>query len=168
MNLVRPTRGVCLVLLLALVLSDSSNVSADARSEVQLLKGRDVICGERIKTKDVLMINLSHLLEEKDEAVDLVHERVPKHSLVTPYPVLIEKLLISGPVRSIVLIMNTINEAASRGCNLLLVLDIKIYNKQLVNPGQIGLNFPVSYSLVLLGSQSGSTVHIKQERLPTR
>lgn len=132
----------------------SSATGADPRSDVQLLEQGDSLCGASVRTDDVALVDLEPLLQRKDEAVDLVHDRYPLHRLTTEHPWLIEKPLFNGRERRQQLVRNAMREAAARGCTLLLVLDVKTYDRSLTQPGLVGLKIPIAYTLVLFGFRS--------------
>jgi len=145
------------LLYIGLLLSVSQSVLADYRSDVELSQYSEVVCGERISNDAVMMIEMQSLLEDKDEAAATVRKQVPEHGLESPVPVLVEQVHWRGRVTRKALLRNAIRESAMRGCNLLIVLDMDVREKAVIRPGYMDLKLPVSYVLVLLGTQVKKT-----------
>jgi hypothetical protein len=138
---------------LILILSASFQLAADYRFDVVLLKDSDLSCGIRISNDKVKVVDIQPLLKDKIEAIRNVHEHVPDHGLESPIPVLIEMVHMEGKRRRSTWLMNAIRESAARGCDLLIVLDVETYEKAMMRPDVMDLKLPVSYVLVLFGSQ---------------
>ena len=94
-----------------------------------------------------------------------MHEKVPNHGLESPVPLLIEKAHVEGKVRRSALMRDAVREAASRGCDLVIVLDIQITEKVMFRPLLMELKLPVSYVLVLLGSQVRNSARASEQAL---
>jgi len=140
-----------LILFLSLLLL--THVTADYRFEVELLSDSDIACGIRVSSNEVKVIDIQPLLHNKIEAVTDVHAHVPDHGLESPIPVLIEKAHLDGGPKQNELLRNAVRESASRGCDLLIVLDVAVHQKLMLRPQMMDLKLPVSYVLVLFGSQ---------------
>jgi len=136
-----------------LSLSSLTLVASDYRFEVQLHKHSDLACGIRISSNEVKVIDIQPLLHNKIEAISNVHSHVPDHGLESPIPVLIEKAHLDGGTNRTALLRNAVRESASRGCDLLIVLDVAVHEKLMYRPQLMELKLPVSYVLVLFGSQ---------------
>lgn len=134
-------------------MSISLLLASDYRFEVQLLQDSDLACGIKIDSDEVTVMDIQPLLHDKSEAVSRVHEHVPDHGLESPIPVLIEKAHLDGGTRRSALLRNAVRESAARGCDLLIVLDVAVYEKVMFRPQLMELKLPVSYVLVLFGSQ---------------
>ena len=128
-------------------------LASDYRFEVQLLRESDLACGIKINNNEVAVVDIQPLLHDKTEAVSHVHAHVPDHGLESPVPVLIEKAHLDGGTSRSALIRNAVRESAARGCDLLVVLDIAVHDKLMFRPQLMELKLPVSYVLVLFGSQ---------------
>lgn len=145
------------LLYIGLLLSVSHTVLADYRSDVELSQYSEVVCGERISNDAVMMIEIQSLLEDKDEAVAAVRNQVPEHGLESPVPVLVEEVHWHGRVTRKALLRSAVRESALRGCNLLIILDMDVREKAMIRAGYMDLKLPVSYVLVLLGTQVKKT-----------
>jgi hypothetical protein len=141
------------LLFLFLFLSPLTLVAEDYRFDVQLLQDSDLACGIGISSKEVKVIDIQPLLHNKIEAVSNVHAHVPDHGLESPIPVLIEKAHLDGRTNRSALLRNAVRESASLGCDLLIVLDVAVLEKLMLRPQSIDLKLPVSYVLVVFGSQ---------------
>jgi hypothetical protein len=141
------------LLFLVLSLSSSALHASDYRFDVLLLRESDLTCGIKIDNNEVSVINVQPLLHDKREAVSHIYAQVPDLGLESPVPVLIEKAHLDGEPRRSALIRNAVRESAARGCDLLIVLDIAILDKLMFRPELMELKLPVSYVLVLFGSQ---------------
>ena len=142
-----------LFLFLFLFLSPLTLDAQDYEFEVQLQKDSDIACGIRVSNNEVKVIDIQPLLHNKIEAVSNVHAHVPDHGLESPIPVLIEKALLDGRPNRSAMIRNAVRDSASRGCDLLIVLDVAVLEKLMFRPRSMDLKLPVSYVLVLFGSQ---------------
>lgn len=150
-------------LFLALSISSSLLFASDYRFEVQLLRESDLACGIKVNNNEVAVVDIQPLLHDETEAVSRVHSHVPDHGLESPVPVLIEKAhLDGGPSRSD-LIRNAVRESAARGCDLLIILDISVHDKIMFRPQLMELKLPVSYVLVLFGSQEKNSAKANSE-----
>jgi len=127
--------------------------ASDYRFEVELLKDSNIACGIRMSSNEVKVIDIQPLLHNKLEAVSNVHAHVPDHGLESPIPVLIEKAHLDGGTKRSALLRNAVRESAYRGCDLLIVLDVAVHEKLMFRPQLMELKLPVSYVLVLFGSQ---------------
>lgn len=128
-------------------------LASDYQFEVQLLQDTDLACGLKVHSDDVAVVDIQPLLNDKSEAVSQVHEHVPDHGLESPIPVLIEKAHLDGGTHRSALLRNAVRESAARGCDLLIVLDVAVQEKIMYRPQLMELKLPVSYVLVLFGSQ---------------
>ena len=131
----------------------STETFSDYSDLVELSQYSDLACGERIRNGAVQLINLQELLNHKVIAVAKVHDDAPDHGLASPIPLLIEKAHVDGKVRRGELLRDAVRESASRGCDLVIVLDIEVVEKVMYRPQLMELKLPVSYILVLFGSQ---------------
>jgi len=138
----------------AVILGLSSQALGDYSELVELAQNSDLACGNKVRKSDVLLIDLEAKLEDKAEAVAIVHKEVPEHGLQSPVPLLIEKAHTNGKmIRRSALLRDAVREAASRGCDLVIVLDVDVFEKLMFRPQLMELKLPVSYVLVLMGSQ---------------
>ena len=126
---------------------------ADYSADVVLSQNSNLSCGDRLSSKAVKQIDLQASLNNKTEAVFTVYERVPDHGLESPVPVLVERVHWSGRVTRKALLRNAVRESAMRGCDLLIILDVDVRKKVMIRPPYMNLKLPVSYVLVLFGSQ---------------
>ena len=140
----------------------SAETSSDYSDLVELSQYSDLACGERIRNNAVQLINLHELLNDKATALAKVHDDAPDHGLASPIPLLIEKAHVEGNVRRGALLRDAVRESASRGCDLVIVLDIEIVEKVMYRPQLMELKLPVSYILVLFGSQIKNSAHDNQ------
>ena len=141
-------------LYIGLLLAVSQTVLADYRSDVELSQYSDVVCGDRISNDAVMTIDIQPLIQDKDEAVATVRKQLPEHGLESPVPVLVEQVHWRGRVTRSALLRDAVRESASRGCNLVIILDMDVREKVMIRPGYMDLKLPVSYVLVLLGTQA--------------
>jgi len=136
-----------------------AQLSADYSSEVELLEFSNLKCGERVNADVVRLIDLQAMLNDKSKAVAMVNELAPEHGIESPVPILIEKTHLNGKVRKGSVFRNAIRESAFRGCDLLIVLDYQVFEKTMFRPDLMELKLPVSYILVLFGSQKRNSAH---------
>ena len=141
------------ILFLLLFLSPLTLVAEDYRFEVQLLKNSDLTCGIRVSSNEVEVIDIQPLLHNKIKAISNVHAHVPDHGLESPVPTLIEQVHWSGRITRNSVLRNAVRESAFRGCDLLIILDLDVLEKAMIRPPYMDLKLPVSYVLVLFGSQ---------------
>lgn len=83
----------------------------------------------------------------------MVNQRFPDHGLESPVPTLIEQVHWSGRITRGSVLRNAVRESAFRGCDLLVILDVDVLEKVMIRPPYMDLILPVSYVLVLFGSQ---------------
>ena len=138
---------------LCLILTPLTTVGSDYRFEVELLQDSDLVCGIRLGNNEVEVVNVQPLLNSKHEAVNHVHLHFPDQGIESPIPVLIEKAHLDGQANRNAVLRDAVRESAFRGCDLLIVLDFAVYDKVMFRPSQMDLKLPVSYVLVLFGSQ---------------
>jgi hypothetical protein len=141
----------------------SAGISADYSDFVELSQYSDLACGNRIRNSAVQLINLQELINDKNKAVAKVYEEAPGHGLESPIPILMEKVHVDGKVRHGALLRDAVRESASRGCDLVIVLDIEIVKKVMFRPQLMELKLPVSYVLALFGSQIRNSARDKQQ-----
>lgn len=144
----------------AVLLGLSSPILGDCGERFEFEKKSDLACGKRIRNSSVLLIDLHASLDDRIKAVATVHEKVPNHGLESPIPLLLEIAHTDGKVQSSALLREAIREAASRGCDLVIVLDFETVEKVLFRPQLMELKLPVSYVLVLLGSQVRNSARV--------
>jgi len=140
---------------------------ADYSDHVELSQHSDLACGEKIRSRDVKLINLRELLNDKARAVAKVFEEAPDHGLESSIPILIEKAHVDGKVRRETLFRDAVRESATRGCDLVIVLDVEIVEKVMFRPQLMELKLPVSYVLALFGSQTRNSARHNQNALAT-
>lgn len=110
----------------------------------------------------MLLIDLRESLDNKIEAVATVARRSPEHGLESPVPLLIETAHVDGEVRRSELLRNAVRESALRGCDLVIVLDIESVEKVMFRPQLMEQKLPVSYILVLFGSQVRNSARVNE------
>lgn len=145
----------------------SAETSSDYSDFVELSRYSDLACGKRIRNGAVQLIDLQELLNDKVTAVAKVYDDAPDHGLESPIPLLIEKAHVDGEVRRGELLSDAVRESASRGCDLVIVLDIEVVEKVMYRPELMELKLPVSYILVLFGSQIENAARGDQHRFET-
>ena len=131
----------------------TANVGADFSDSVVLLQYSNLKCGARVSNNVVKLIDLQGLVHDKMKAVSQVEWQVPDHGLESPVPLLMEKAHVERKPRRKALLRDVIREAASRGCDLAIVLDIEVVDKVMFRPELMDLKLKVGYVLVLFGSQ---------------
>lgn len=129
------------------------HLSADYSADVELAQYSNISCGDRLRSASVKQIDLQASLNDKTEAVFIVNEQAPDYGLESPVPVLIEQVHWDGRASREDLLQNAIRESAFRGCDLLIILDMDVLEKVMIRPPYMDLKLPVSYVLVLFGSQ---------------
>ena len=139
--------------ILVLIFVPVAPLTADYSSQVELLEYSTLSCGKRIRNKQVLLIDLQALLNDKKAAVSWVNKTAPNHGIESPIPILMEEVHLSGKVRRKALLRDAVRASASRGCDLVIVLDIEFVEKVMFRPLSMDLKLPVSYVLMLFGSQ---------------
>ena len=142
-----------LLLGLILVFLLPAQLLGDYSTDVVLSQYSDLSCGVRIRSKAVMQIDLQTSLNDKREAVAMVNRRIPDHGLESPVPTLIEQVYWSGRITRNSMLQNAVRESAFRGCDLLIILDVDVLEKVMIRPPYMDLKLPVSYVLVLFGSQ---------------
>jgi hypothetical protein len=147
----------------AFYLCFSAELFADYSDTIELAHYSDLACGKRIRNSKVQLINLQELLNDKLKAVAKVNDVVPDHGIESPIPLLLEKAHVDGRVRRGALLRNAVRESAARGCDLVIVLDIEIVEKVMFRPQLMELKLPVSYVLVLFGSQVRNSARDPQQ-----
>jgi len=139
-----------------------AQTSADYSADVTLSQYSDLSCGGGVNSKAVMLVDLQASLHDKTAAVSMVNERFPNHGLESPVPVLVEQVHWSGRVTRKTLLRNAAREAASRGCDLLIILDVDVRKKLMIRPPYMDLKLPVSYVLVLFGSQIRNSARVSK------
>ena len=84
---------------------------------------KSISCGKQIQPDDVMILDLRPLGDQPDRVEDFVTEKVGAYQLITTQPIGIPT---GGASNGIEGIGNARNEAATRGCNLLLALELKV------------------------------------------
>jgi len=148
---------------LTLVFLLPAPIYADYRTDITLSQHSNLSCGAKINRKAVMQVDLQALLSDRTTAVSRVNERFPDHGLESPVPVLIEHVHWSRRVTRNALVHNAAREAAFRGCDLLIILDIDVHQKILNRPPLMDLKLPVSYVLVLFGSQIRNSARVSED-----
>jgi len=135
----------------------TASLLADSGTSAVLAQNSDLSCGSRVPTDSVKVIDLRGLVHDETNAVSSVFDQVPDHGLQSPTPLLIEKAHVERRVRQKELLRDavreTVGEAATRGCDLAILLDFEIIEKVMFRPQVMDLKLDVSYVLVLFGSQ---------------
>ena len=147
------TRKLLSGLILAFLLP--AQLLGDYSSDVVLSQNSDLACGAGISSKAVMQIDLQSSLNDKTEAVAMVNRLVSDHGLESPVPTLIEQVYWDGRRRITCnsILRSAVRESASRGCDLVIILDMDVLEKVMIRPPYMDLKLPVSYVLVLFGSQ---------------
>lgn len=135
-----------------------ADASADYSDLVGFAQDSDLSCGNRLSTNAVQLIELQNLFKDKSQAVEYVYQQAPLHGLESPIPLLIERAHIETKASRKMLLRDVMREAASRGCDLAIVLDIEVVEKTMFRPQLMELKLDVSYLLVLFGSQVKNSV----------
>lgn len=138
---------------LLLLLFMSEFACADYSDLVELLQYSNLSCGDRISNNSVQLVDLQDLLLDKKKAIARVNEMFPEHGLETPVPLLIEKAHVERRANRLQMLRFAVREAASRGCDLVILLDYQQVEKIMFRPQLMELKLKVSYVLVLFGSQ---------------
>lgn len=147
---------------LAFVFLLPAQISADYSTDVTLLEYSELSCGGKINRKAVMLVDLQALLNDKTAAVSKVNERFPDHDLESPVPVIAEQVHWNGGATRKSLLQNAAREAASRGCDLLIILDVDVLEKIMIRPPYMDLKLPVSYVLLLFGSQIRNSARVSK------
>ena len=138
---------------------------AENQTDVQLLD-LEVSCGEKIKADEVLVLDLEPYAQQQGSAAEFVQRQVEEYQLITPTPVLIPKILKDERGRRKAMFKESQHEAATRGCNLVLVQAVEIVDNQYQTvavthdsvPGSFGRSdykarVNLGYALVLMGTR---------------
>lgn len=146
-----------LISILCLTVSPTAGVLADSKPSAILAQHSDLSCGPRISFDSVKVIDIRDLVKDKTRAVSYLSEKAPNHGLESPTPLILEKAHVEKRVRPQHLfrdaVQESIREAAVRGCDLAILLDLEIIEKVMYRPRVMDLKLDVSYVLVLFGSQ---------------
>lgn len=127
---------------------------------VELSQYSNLRCGRSLSNNAVELVELQDMLHDKKTAVELIQRQFPDHGLESPIPLLIEKAHVEKRPRISLLLRDAVREAAFRGCDLAIVLDIGIVDKVMFRPQLMELKLEVSYILVLFGSQVKNSARV--------